>query len=138
MMTTPFNRAGSVLAHVLIMSAIMSIVAAGMISMVMMQYRVTAKVEQQTHGKKITEIALARLITHWNSDLDGPAGAPCKSIPQDGDTGGFNCSPAAGTCPCTCTPTPADANMPTIYVTNSGAPTNLCIVNINTPEIYGY
>ncbi len=125
-MTTP--ERGSVLAHVLIMSAIMSIVAAGMVSMVMMQYRATATVEQQTHAKKLDEIAFARLVSGWNSGAN--PGTPCVDLLADNSGLAYDCNPE-NACPCVCTPN--DANMPTINVNlNAG----VCQVFINSADIY--
>lgn len=124
-MTTP--ERGSVLAHVLIMSAIMTIVAAGMVSMVMMQYRATASVEQQTHAKKLDEIAFARMLSYWNEG----GGTPCQSIPADDSGLSYSCTAPSSYCTCTCTPN--DASLPVIYVTNTA---NVCVVNINSAELY--
>lgn len=120
---------GSILVHVLVMSVIMSIVAAGMVGVTMMQYRVTAQVEQQTHARRLDEVALARMLSAWN--FTNP-GTPCQNIPSEA-SGAPLYSCAGSGCNCNCTTT--DANLPTIVMSDGGG---ICTATITSSALSSY
>ncbi len=99
---------GSIMIHVLVATVIISILAAGMVSIVLMQYRLASRVAQGSTHRKLDEAVLARMISNW---AQTGAGA-CTTLPAGAFGPAYTCAPA--TPPCTCTS--SDANMPTITV----------------------
>jgi len=108
------NKRGSVLVHVLIMGVIMAIIAAGLMSVMMLQYKVTGRMEQGSEAKKRAEVALAKIISNWNEN------GYCTSTNLSGY------SSCAFTAPCTCTC--SGSGMPTITGASVGGS---CQIKIN-------
>jgi hypothetical protein len=101
------RRRGSVLLQVLITSILVSIIAAGLMSMVMGRHTTTARVAAGTASRKKADAAFGQLMSHWNS----PANGVCASVM------GYSCTGSPGTCGCLCT----KMGEPTVTTTVQGA-----------------
>ncbi len=90
-------RRGSVLVHVLVTSVLVSIIAAGLVRMLLLRYTAVERLSSGAAGKKLAESSLHRLVSAWNA-----ANTVCASVPGSG----FSCNPASlappGTCNCVC------------------------------------
>lgn len=109
------ERRGSVLAHVLVTAVVVSLIAAGLLRMVLMDHMANERLAVGDRGKKSAETALNQVMGVWNK---------ANSVCSDATAVGYSCAGIAGTCSCTCT----KAGAPSIVV--SGAPP--CTVAITT------
>ncbi|MBI4677939.1 MAG: hypothetical protein HY748_10185 [Elusimicrobia bacterium] len=101
------SRRGSVMVHVLITSVIMGLLAAGMMSIVLMQYRLIHREHYGSRGKKYDEQAVSLLITYWSANADLYNGQPAYCLSFTPGSGvAYSCGGTAGLCSCTCTPNP--------------------------------
>lgn len=89
------NNRGSVLVHVLITSVLVSVIAVGLVQMVMSRHTLLARSTQGAANQKQTERGFNSLMSFWNIGGNGV----CSS------GAGYTCTGAAGTCGCTCTST---------------------------------
>lgn len=110
------EQRGSVLAHVLVTAVVVSLIAAGLLRMVLMDHMVNERLAVGDRGKKSAETALNQVMGVWNK---------ANSVCSPATDVGYSCSGTVGTCSCTCTKSGA----PTIVVT--GAPP--CTVAITAP-----
>ncbi|MBI5629459.1 MAG: hypothetical protein HY921_01095 [Elusimicrobia bacterium] len=112
---------GSVLIHVLVIAVITSIIAAGLLRMLLLRHTLISRAQEGSAAKKSAESAMARLVSSWNS-----VNIVCSNVSGSG----YTCSPASttspGTCSCTCT-SPGDA---TVVAALSGS---LCQLTITSP-----
>ncbi|MBI5624899.1 MAG: hypothetical protein HY924_14075 [Elusimicrobia bacterium] len=109
------NERGSVMVHVLVTSVIMGILAAGMMTIVLMQYRLIHRQAYGSMGEKYDEMALSMLVSFWGANqtvCQNMAGSHTDAI-------SYTCSGTPGSCPCTCTP--SNSFYPVITVGAAGA-----------------
>lgn len=86
---------GSILVHVLVTSILVTIIATGLMTFLMMQYKMADLASKMSQNKKKDELALAELISSWNSNASGAS--VCGSF------GPYTCATGAGTvCASTC------------------------------------
>ena len=112
------NQKGYILIHVLITSVVVSIIAAGLMSVMLLQYQLTSRVEQGSKARKGAEGGLSRIISSWN------ANGFCTNIAGAyGSCAGANLA----TCSCSCT---AIGSMPAITVSGSAPP---CTITLASP-----
>jgi Tfp pilus assembly major pilin PilA len=104
------GKKGHVLAQVLITGVIVSVIAVGLVQMVLLRYTATQRTMQSSQKKRAAEGALSHLATYWNL----PANGVCS------DVGGYTCTGAAGTCGCTCTRTNYPTVVTAVYTPASG------------------
>lgn len=115
------NQKGYILIHVLITSVVVAIIAAGLMSVMMLQYQVTSRAEQGSKGRKGAEAGLSRIISSWNAD------GFCTDI-----SGAYDCttgSPSLATCTCACDPL---GSMPELTVGPAGGPPP-CTITLASP-----
>lgn len=114
------EQRGSVLAHVLVTSVVVSLIAAGLLRMVLMDHMANERLAVGDRGKKSAETALNQVMGVWNK---------ANIVCSDASAVGYSCDPLSvstpGACSCIC----IKAGAPTIAVT--GAPP--CTVTITTP-----
>lgn len=84
---------GSVLVHVLITSVLVSVIAAGLLKMLMARHTIVTRAAESATNQKVSEKGFNRLMSHWNIFGNG--------VCADGV--GYTCTGAAGTCGCRCT-----------------------------------
>jgi hypothetical protein len=101
--------------HVLITSVIMGILAAGMMSIVLMQYRLLHRQAYGSMGEKYGEMSLSLMISFWSANQ-----TRCESMaPSHSDAISYTCGGGpVGGCQCTCTPN--NAFYPTITAAVDG------------------
>lgn len=112
------NDKGYVLIHVLITSILVAIIAAGLMSVMMLQYQVTIRAEQGSKGRKGAEAGLSRIVSAWN------ANGFCTDI-----SGTYDCSGSPSLATCTCTCTAIAGGMPAITVSGSAPPCTIALAS---------
>lgn len=107
--------------HVLITGAIMAMLAAGMMSIVLMQYQLIHRTAYGNKGEKYDEMAFSLLLSFWSEQQ-----AVCSDANLTG-TGAisYDCTGTPGVCSCTCSATPADTFYPTVTADDTLGP---CLV----------
>ena len=110
------NQRGSVLLQVMVTAVLVGLIAASLLRMSMLRYRVTSRSALILQEKRDDQQMLAQILGAWNS-ANGGTGQTCASVPITGYT--YSGSP--GTCGCSYKPSdPANAlNLPTF---NAGPP----------------
>lgn len=118
------NQKGYILIHVLITSVVVAIIAAGLMSVMMLQYQVTSRAGQGSKGRKGAEAGLSRIISSWNTN------GFCTDIPvSDGSI--YDCAAGASLASCTCTCTASVAGgMPALTVAAGSPP---CTITLASP-----
>lgn len=90
------SQRGHVLVQVLITSVIVSIMAAGLMQLVMLRYTLVSRGAEGATKKAQAAAAFNTLLVEWNV----PGVGRCASVP----TAGWTCAGGgAGSCSCTCT-----------------------------------
>lgn len=91
------NKTGFVLLYTVVLALIVAIIAAGLASMMLMNYTATHRIIKADQNRKESDSLLSRAITYWNasntvcSDIPGMPCAPA-SVPAPGFTGLCNCT----------------------------------------------
>ncbi|HAM36826.1 MAG TPA: hypothetical protein DEB40_13470 [Elusimicrobia bacterium] len=88
------KRAGTALVHVLMTALVVSIIAAGMMQMLLLRSRVIARSVEGLQARKEAEKEMYHVVAAWNA-ANGGAGATCGPIP-----GYTIISGSPGTCNC--------------------------------------
>ena len=88
------KRTGSVLVHVLVTSVIVSVIAAGLMQMMLMRATIQARASEGAVARKKTESAFNTIMTRWNEAQRCAQGVP-----------GFSGGNASGNCNCNYTST---------------------------------
>jgi hypothetical protein len=118
------RQRGSILLHVMVTGVVVSIVAAAILRMTMLRYRLAYRSAVVTQEKRSDTAALNILITTWNS-----TGGYCQNA------GMYTCGPAQAapmtSCGCTCTT--GTAGYPP-SITGGGALPN-CTLSITSPDL---
>ena len=104
--------------HVLVMAIVVSVIAAGLVRMVLMRYTATQRLASGVVNKKLAESTLDQMYSAWNK-----SNSFCASF------GAYSCSGAAtcGAVPCTCTAS-GQPSISVAFVAGQG-----CKVTITTP-----
>lgn len=100
-------RRGSVLLQVLVTSVVVSIIAAGLMSMVMSRHTLSVRSAESAAKRKDADAAFNLLMSHWNV----PGNGVCSSVM------GYSCSGSPGTCGCVC----SKSGEPRVRTTDLGA-----------------
>lgn len=77
------SRRGSILVHVLVTSILVTVIAAGLMTFLMMQYKMADLSAKASQNKKKDEQVLAELIANWN----------IPGVEQCTNFGSFTCTP---------------------------------------------
>ncbi|MEK7234406.1 MAG: hypothetical protein AAB268_11360 [Elusimicrobiota bacterium] len=109
------NRRGSILVYVLVTGVIVSMIASGLLRMVMMNYAAVDRTGLSAIRRKEAESLLNVAVSYWST-----VNSVCSSIPM------FACSGPAGTCSCTC----SHPELGSIVVT--GAPLLTCTITVTS------
>ncbi|MBI5210542.1 MAG: hypothetical protein HY927_11280 [Elusimicrobia bacterium] len=123
------GKRGSVMIHVLVTSVIMGLLAAGMVSIVMMQYRMEHRSAQGSQGASNDELALSLVISYWNLNNSNCTAFTTPAVP--GPAIAYTCGGGAVINTCSCNCTTVTANFPVIQAIN-GPPCRLTIVSSNS------
>ena len=119
------DRGGSVLIHVLITAVVVSLIAAGLLKMILMRYQAGSRQAQSTTNRKTAESAYDRMLSAWNKNSTF-----CQSFSAGNGTT-YSCAgpSACAAAACTCT-NPSIPTDPTIVLRLVGG---VCTVTITTP-----
>lgn len=127
------GRRGSVLVHVLITSIVCSVIATGLLRMMMFRYQATTRVEESSRAKKYTEAALHRIVSGWNAAgggqycADGPGGSESWTCTGTPGTAIGNCA-----CNCNVTITPPSPLLPVTVTVTAAAVGGRCALTITS------
>lgn len=116
---------GSVLIHVLITAVVVSLIAAGLLKMVLMRYQAGNRQAQSASNRKSAEGAYTRMLSAWNR-----ANTFCQNFAEGGGVD-YSCAGPAACAANACTCTPANAADPIITVRKP--PGSVCTVTVTTP-----
>lgn len=95
------SQKGSILIHVLVTGVIVATIAAGLMSVLMMQYQAAHRAQLSHKGRLEAEELLHHIVTSWN------ANGSCSNITATANFPALTCSGGSGSpaCGCTCTAT---------------------------------
>lgn len=126
-------KKGSVLIHVLVMGIIVAIIASGLMSVLMMQYRATSRTTESNKARAQAEELLAQIITTWSVNGSCTTIPPTVNFPQLTCAGGSGAAPSV--CGCTCTATVNGVVVGVTNTTNVGTPNGTCQIKLSSNGI---
>lgn len=109
---------GSILIHVLITSVVISVITAGLLNVMLLQYNLTERAETSTKSKKLNEQAIALFMSEM-ADNKATVNTICNYVPP-----GYVIGSGSGGCGCSYAPDNPDD--PAIATTSCAGSCKVC------------